>query len=86
MTVSNKEKNSNPKDADMGPATSVMRRRRSGIRLVKEYVKHCEVRESFFTNRVADAWNELNEDIVAAKTVNCFKAKYDEMKKKTVLP
>ena len=86
MTVPNKENNSNPKDADMGPAASVMRRRRSGIRLMKEYVKHCAVRESFFTNRVADAWNELNEDTVEAKTVNCFKSKYDEMKKKRVLP
>ncbi len=46
MAITNKENNSNPNEADMGPATSVMKRRRSGIRLVKEYVKQCAVRES----------------------------------------
>ena len=38
MTIPNKENKLNPNEEIKGHATSVMERRRSGIRLVKEYV------------------------------------------------
>jgi hypothetical protein len=84
MNMPNKD--DNPDSADAGPAASVMSRRRSGIRIVKEFIKNCSIRDAFFANRVADEWNQLDEDVVTAKTVNEFKSKYDKSRKKKVLP
>jgi hypothetical protein len=61
-----------------GPCESILSRRRTNIRVEKEFVKNCTGRETFFTNRVADQWNKLDEKVVAAKTVNGFKARYDK--------
>jgi hypothetical protein len=61
-----------------GPACSVIARRRSSIRIQKEFVKKCTVRERCFINRVADPWNELSNHVVGAKSVNIFKARYDK--------
>jgi hypothetical protein len=44
----------------------------------KEFVKNCMVRETYFTNRMVDSWNKLEEEIIQAKTVNGFKARYDK--------
>ena len=52
--------NDNPEQTTVGPAASVMSRRRSGIRIAKEFVKNCVIRDTFFTNRVADLWNLLD--------------------------
>jgi len=60
-----------------GPASSVMARRRTSIRVVKEFVKKCSVREKFFSNRVADVWNGLDDGLVASSSVNQFKKMYD---------
>ena len=32
----------------------------------------------FFTNRIINPWNELPEDVVSAKSLNCFKNKLDK--------
>ncbi len=63
---------------NVGPASSVALRRRASIRLEKEFVKNCTVRESFFTNRVADNWNKLSDETVQSRSVNGFKASYDK--------
>ena len=36
-----------------------------------------EVRRQFFSNRVVDAWNELDENIVSAKKVASFKTRLE---------
>jgi len=46
-----------------GPVSCVITRRRSCIRMVKELVKRCFMREKFFTNRVVDPWNGFDIDI-----------------------
>ena len=62
----------------MGPANAVLQKRRASIRLEKEFVRNCKVRETFFMNRIADDWNKLGNEIIEAKTVNGFKARYDK--------
>ena len=37
-----------------------------------------DVRTIVFSNRVADAWNELSQYVVDAETVNSFKARIDK--------
>jgi hypothetical protein len=77
LSISNNKCNTNYAEIS-GPADEVLRRRRANIRVEKEIVKNCTVRETFFTNRVADQWNKLDEGIITAKTVNGFKARYDK--------
>jgi hypothetical protein len=72
--------NSEPND---GPASSVMARRRKSLRVVKELVKGCSVREKFFSNTVVDSWNALNNEIVSSSSVNEFKKRYDSLIKQT---
>ena len=36
-----------------------------------------EIRRQFFSNRVVDAWNELDENIVNAKKVATFKTRLE---------
>ena len=36
-----------------------------------------DVRKNFFNNRVLNAWNEMPQYVVDAKTVNSFKARLD---------
>ena len=50
--------------------------RRAIIRLEKEFVRNCMVRETFSMNKVADDWNKLSNEVVEAKTVNGFEARY----------
>ena len=38
-----------------------------------------EVRSNFFTQRVAQVWNGLSEEVVTAPSVNCFKNRLDEL-------
>ena len=42
-------------------------------RLKPQFVKHCELRESFFTNRVAEPWNALPQEAVNAESLDMFK-------------
>jgi hypothetical protein len=72
--------NSEPND---GPASSVTARRRKSLRVVKELVKGCSVRDKFFSNRVVDSWNALNNEIVSSSSVNEFKKRYDSYIKQT---
>jgi hypothetical protein len=37
-----------------------------------------EARHNFFTNRIANEWNKLPENVILAKSVNSFKAKLDK--------
>ncbi len=69
-----------------GPASRVITRRRGSIRMVKELVKNCLMREKFFSNRVADPWNGLGKEIVASGSVNSFKKQYDRLKLSNALP
>ncbi len=41
-------------------------------------IKKTEARHNFFTNRIANEWNKLPEDVILAKSVNSFKAKLDK--------
>ena len=36
-----------------------------------------DVRKFFFSARVVDKWNSLDEDTVSAKSIHSFKSKYD---------
>ena len=63
---------------NLGPANEILQRRRAIIRLEKEFVRNCKVRETFFMNRIADDWNKLGNEIIEAKTVNGFKVRYDK--------
>ena len=51
--------------------------RRHSKTLCREQVKNCPPRFHFLTNRVANVWNGLPEEVVNAKTVNSFKSKLD---------
>ena len=44
---------------------------------IVKYSFRLDVRQNFFSNRVVDAWNELPQYVVDAKTVNSFKARSD---------
>ena len=41
-----------------------------------------EMRKNFFTIRVVQKWNELPESVRTAESVNAFKNRYDEWKRK----
>ena len=43
----------------------------------KQLVRNCNQRFNFFTNRVANAWNNLPRDVVEQTTTNDFKNKLD---------
>ena len=61
---------------NLGPANAILQRRAS-IRLEKEFVRNCKVRETFFMNKIADHWNKFGNEVIEAKTVNSFKERYD---------
>jgi hypothetical protein len=67
----------------LGPASLVVQRRRASRRIEKEFVKNCSVRETFFTNRVANDWNKLSDEVIEARAVKGFKARYDKICKST---
>ena len=46
-------------------------------RYAREICKN-SARYNFLTNRIANEWNELPEEVVSSKTVNEFKAKLDK--------
>ena len=56
---------------------AVLQRRRASMRLEKEFVRNSKVHETFFMNRIADDLNKLGNEVIEAKTVNGFKARYD---------
>jgi len=48
-------------------------------------VKHrciCEVRRHFFSERVVNRWNMLDQDTISAKTVNGFKSELELERKR----
>ena len=48
--------------------------------LAREIVKGCDARHHFFTNRIANTWNQLPDSVVSAPTVNSFKSKLDKFR------
>ena len=59
-----------------GPAASI---RRSSHHITKQICSNSR-RNNFFTNRIANAWNELPDSIVNSVTINRFKNKLDKFK------
>ena len=45
-----------------------------------EIVRNCDQRHSFFTNRIANEWNSLPDEVVNAKSVNEFKCRIDRFR------
>ena len=43
---------------------------------------NCEVRRHFFSERVVNRWNMLDQDTVSAKSVNGFKSKLESERKR----
>ena len=62
-----------------GPTGSI---RGEKNRLARQYTKNCDQRDNFFTNRVVPIWNALPEHVINAKSINEFKNRYDQLKKK----
>jgi hypothetical protein len=50
-------------------------RRGHDQKLRREIVHHSLPRHNFFTNRVVEAWNQQDKNVVNAKSVNEFKNK-----------
>ena len=50
-------------------------------KLVKESFR-LDIRKYFFSQRVLSRWNRLSEDVVTAGTVNTFKRRLEEFRKK----
>ena len=64
---------------NLEPENAVLKRRIPSIDLEKEFVRNCKVRETFFMNTIADDCNKLGNEIINAKTVNGFEARYDNL-------
>ena len=47
--------------------------------LRREIVRGCNQRHNFFYNRSANAWNQLPDHIINAKTINQFKNQIDHL-------
>ena len=60
-----------------GPAGNI---RGNKHRLARQFTRNCDQREHFYSNRVVPLWNELSNEVVAAKTVNEFKNLIDKNK------
>ena len=60
------------------PNKSICNTRRHSKSLVIQRTR-LEVRRNFFSQRVVQPWNKLNEDCVLATSVNNFKNRYDEL-------
>jgi hypothetical protein len=52
---------------------------RSHKRIYRQFVKSCPARQNFFSNRTANKWNELPNDLINVNTINKFKNKHDEI-------
>ena len=50
-------------------------------KLIK-YRSRLDIRKHYFSNRVVSAWNSLPRDVVAAESINSFKARLDKFIKK----
>ena len=55
-------------------------RRGNKHRLARQFTRNCDQRENFYSNRVVPLWNELSNEVVAAKSVNEFKSLIDKNK------
>ena len=51
------------------------------LKLAKDYSR-TEVRQAFFSNRVVNEWNRLDEAVVMAPTFKCFKSRLELGNKK----
>ena len=47
---------------------------------LKKQIVNKDVSKYFFSNRVVDRWNSLDEETVQAETIASFKSKYDRSK------
>lgn len=52
-------------------------------RIQKSHSK-LDSRKYYFSNRVIKRWESLDENVAAAKTVNCFKARLDKFIKNNI--
>jgi hypothetical protein len=59
-----------------GPASGI---RGHKHRLLVETISNCLVRENFFSNRVAFAWNYLPDTVIYSKSINSFKSNLDKV-------
>ncbi|CAF0705634.1 unnamed protein product [Brachionus calyciflorus] len=64
-----------PNTNTIGPSSST----RSNKRKYRQFVKSCPPRNNFFTNRTANAWNMIPDNLIDSNTVNAFKNKYDKL-------
>jgi len=46
--------------------------------LVCELVKNCSSRFYFLTNRIVNHWNQIQNKVIEARNINCFKTKLDK--------
>ncbi|CAF0882457.1 unnamed protein product [Brachionus calyciflorus] len=46
--------------------------------LVRELFKNSSSRYYFLTNRIVNHWNQLPNELIEARNINCFKGKLDE--------
>ena len=51
--------------------------RTNGFKLEKFRFRK-EIGKNWFTNRVVDEWNRLNEHVVGAESISCFKSRLDK--------
>lgn len=65
-----------PKLAQLFTLNTDTRLRGHPFKLVRERFKKCP-RQKFFSNRVFNNWNALDQSVFSATTVNCFKNKLD---------
>ncbi len=61
----------------------IMRRQVFPARLRNGRCAAVDARHNFLTNRVVPDWNKLPEEAVGARSLNIFKARYDEWVKRS---
>ena len=54
-------------------------------RFHREIVRNCEQRHQFFNNRIANAWNELPDEVANARSTDDFKRCLDNYKRQKLL-
>jgi len=66
-----------PVQVDYKDADGAAKGLRNPIKQYSQFVKNCQPRDKFFTNRIVDLWNRLPSEIKNVDTVNKFKAGLD---------
>ena len=63
-----------PSSSANGPANNL---RGHSQKLNRQFVRSCDQRNNFFTNRIIPNWNALPSQVIEAKTTNQFKNRID---------